>query len=192
MVLFFVIIFIIVVAIIIAVNTSKKEQKSISQSTDIDIDALHEEIENMKLRVQLFIQADIVGDERTKNAINEGTYNGPWPKERSDGGFLSLYDNLRILKIAGINYRKGIDRYVGRVDCVLVPEPQNEYDPNAIKIVAEDQHHLGYIPTDMTDFVREMASEKFPLKCVAVINEAEDEDDGHRFFYGFVYIKKQE
>lgn len=141
-------------------------------------------------RIQAFIQANIVGNKFVADAINAGTYSGPLPEKRDDGGWLSIFDNLRILKIAGINYRQGISRYVGRVECALVPEPNNEYDPNAIKVVAEDRHHLGYISTDQTDFVRSLAANEFPYRCTAFIDEREDETDGHKFFIGFVYIKR--
>lgn len=101
-----------------------------------------------------------------------------------------MIDNLRILKIAGINYRDGISRYVGRVNCALVPEPDNEYDPDAIKIVAEDRHHLGYIQSGQTDLVCSLTANEFPYRCTAIIEEHEDEDDGHRFYTGYVYIKR--
>lgn len=152
---------------------------------------LVEEAELMTRKCQALIQANIVGDIKTINAINDNSYNGPLPEKRSDGGFLSIYDNLRILKIAGINHRQGIGRYIGRVECALVPEPQNEFDPNAIKVVASDRHHLGYIPSDMTDFVRSMAGEEFPMRCTCFIDEIEDEFDGHKFFVGYVYIKQR-
>jgi len=148
------------------------------------------DLETETRRVQAFIQANIVGDRFVADALSGGTYTGPLPERRSDGGWLSIFDNLRILKIAGINHRSGIGKYVGRVECVLVPEPDNEYDPNAIKIVAEDSHHLGYIPSDQTDFVRSLAANEFPYRCTAFIDEKEDELDGHKFFTGFVYIKR--
>jgi hypothetical protein len=135
-------------------------------------------------------QAGIVGDHLTETAINDGTYTGPLPERLDDGGWLSIYDNLRILKIAGINHRQGISRYVGRVECALVPEPDNEYDPDAIKIVAEDRHHLGYIPSGQTEMVCWLAANEFPYRCTAFIEDHEDEDDGHKFFTGYVYIKR--
>lgn len=141
-------------------------------------------------RVQARIQAGIVGDHLTETAINDGTYTGPLPERLDDGGWLSIYDNLRILKIAGINHRQGISRYVGRVECALVPEPDNEYDPDAIKIVAEDRHHLGYIPSGQTEMVCWLAANEFPYRCTAFIEEHEDENDGHKFFTGHVYIKR--
>ena len=153
-------------------------------------DDLLKNLEDETRRVQAFIQANIVGDKFVADAINAGTYNGPLPEKRDDGGWLSIFDNLRILKIAGINYRSGIGKYVGRVECALVPEPDNEYDSNAIKVIAEDRHHLGYIPTDQTDFVRSLAANEFPYRCTAFIDEREDELDGHKFFIGFVYIKR--
>ena len=141
-------------------------------------------------KMEAIKQADIIGNETIKDAILNETYNGPLPERRSDGGWLSIFDNLRILKIAGINYQQDIDRYIGRVNCVLVPEPDNEYDPDAIKIVAEDRHHLGYIPSGQTNLVCSLTANEFPYRCTAFIEECEDEDDGHKFFVGYVYIMR--
>lgn len=150
---------------------------------------------NARLLIQkseVLIQANLVGDQATADAINANTYNGPLPERRADGGWLSIFDNLRILSIAGINHRQGIDRYTGRVECALVPEPTNEFDPDAIKIVAEDSHHLGYIPSNQTDFVRSLTANEFPYRCIAFIEEREDEVDRHQFFVGHVYIKRND
>ena len=139
---------------------------------------------------EALIQADLAGNQTVHDAIMSNNYNGPLPERRDDGGWLSVFENLRILKIAGINRREGINRYVGRVDCALVPEPDNEFDPEAIKIVADDRHHLGYIPADQTAFVRSLTAGEFPYKATAFIEEKQDEVDGHRFFVGYVYIKR--
>lgn len=163
-----------------------QKQKN-QQSKD---EELLKDLEIQTRRIQAFIQANIVGDRFVADAINGGTYTGPLPERRNDGGWLSIFDNLRILKIAGINYRSNIGKYVGRVECALVPEPDNEYDSDAIKIVADDRHHLGYISTDQTDLVRSLTANDFPYRCTAFIDEHEDEDDGHKFFTGFVYIKR--
>lgn len=141
-------------------------------------------------KAEALIQAEIVGDKTIADAIKSNTYSGPLPEKRADGGWLSIFDNLRILSIAGINHRKNIDRYTGRVECALVPEPTNEFDPDAIKIVAEDSHHLGYIPSGQTDFVRSLTANEFPYRCTAFIEDREDEDDGHHFYVGYVYIKR--
>ena len=66
----------------------------------------------------------------------------------------------------------------------------NEYDPDAIKIISDDRHHLGYIPSGQTDFVRYMSANEFPYRCTAFIEKHQDESDGHKFFVGFVYIKR--
>lgn len=156
------------------------------------IEDLASETERMRRLTEAMIQAKAAGHDDDYEAIMNGTYRGPLPEPRDDGGYLSIYDDLRILKIAGINYRQGIIRYTGRVMAALVPEPANEFDPNAIKIVAEDRHHLGYIPTNQTDFVRSLTDESFPYRCECHIYQTEDEDDGHKFFYGFVYIKRKD
>lgn len=169
-------------------KTYKQTQREAAGVTDNNI---VETLRQETARIEAFIQAGIVGDQKTVDAINAGTYDGPLPEKRDDGGWLSIYDNLRILKIAGINHRQGISRYVGRVECALVPEPENEFDSNAIKIVAEDSHHLGYIPSNQTDFVRSLAGNQFPYRCTAFINSKEDEVDGHHFFIGYVYIVRK-
>jgi hypothetical protein len=183
------------VVIIVLVKTAQTNHQDVQQelaqkmygSGNSDIAA---DLETETRRIQAFIQANIVGDRFVTDAINTGSYTGPLPEKRSDGGWLSIFDNLRILKIAGINHRSGIGKYVGRVECALVPEPTNEFDPGAIKVVAEDSHHLGYIPTEQTDFVRSLAANEFSYRCTAFIDEKEDELDGHKFFTGFVYIKR--
>ena len=176
------------------VSNSGKEEKSYQQR-QLELAASMSGIYVKDIPDHVFVtealkQAELVGDHLTETSINSGTYTGPLPERRADGGWLSIYDNLRILKIAGINHRQGISRYVGRVNCALVPEPDNEYDPDAIKIVAEDRHHLGYIPSGQTDFVCSMTANEFPYRCTAFIEECEDEDDGRKFFVGFVYIKR--
>ena len=168
-----------------------------SQSRPVSPERLSDEelIANTKLltqKAEALIQSNIVGDETTADAINANTYSGPLPERLADGGWLSIFDNLRILSIAGINHRKNIDRYIGRVECALVPEPTNEFDPDAIKIVAEDSHHLGYIASGQTDFVRSLTANEFPYRCIAFIEEREDEVDDHRFFVGHVYIKRKD
>lgn len=150
------------------------------------------QVERVALRVETMIQAEMVGDEATHQAVINETYQGPWPEKRSGGGYLSLYDNLRILKIAGINHCRNIKGYTGRIESALVPEPTNEYDPNAIKVVAEDGHHLGYIQMNQTDIVRSWTRELFPYYCRSFITEHTDDIDGHIFFTGFVYIKKRD
>ena len=175
------------------IANSKKEEKTYQQrqlEMAIAMDGGRVDLGTMAQRAQALIQADLVGDHLTETSINAGTYTGPLPERRGDGGWLSIYDNLRIFKIAGINHRQGISRYVGRVECALVPEPDNEYDPDAIKIVAEDRHHLGYIQSGQTDLVCSLTANEFPYRCTAFIEECEDEYDGHKFFIGFVYIRR--
>lgn len=200
MVLLIIVIIAAIIAIVVNVTKSapshEQTQRELAAKldgggeTDGGVDALLSDLELMRLKTEVMIQSKIVGDAKIYEAVLNNEYDGPWPEPRDDGGYLSIYDDLRILKIAGINYRQGINRYTGRVMCALVPEPNNEYDPEAIKIVAEDRHHLGYIPTGQTDFVRSLAGDTFPYRCEAHIYEAEDEGNGHKFFYGFVYIRR--
>ena len=195
---FFLIIVLIVGAIIAFIFLSDKNayktyeqiQHDVAGKTEHNDDNLLTDLQNETRRIEAFIQAGLVGDQFTIDAINAGSYNGPLPQKRSDGCWLSIYDNLRILKIAGINHRPDICRYVGRVECALVPEPDNEYDPDAIKIVASDRHLLGYIPAGYSDMVCSWTANEYPYRCTAFIQEHEDETDGHQFFTGQVYIRR--
>ena len=198
-----ILIFIIIVCVIVMMFKSLAHQHNSHEDVQRELAAKYANQEQEKSdddllanarllmrKTEAMIQADLAGNQTVYDAIMSNNYSGPLPERRDDGGWLSVFENLRILKIAGINRREGIDRYVGRVDCALVPEPDNEFDPEAIKIVADDRHHLGYIPADQTAFVRSLTAEEFPYKATAFIEEKKDEVDGHRFFVGYVYIKR--
>ena len=148
-------------------------------------------LEEQCARIEAMIQADEVGRHDIRQQIEADTYQGPLPERRNDGGWTSIFDELRILSVAGINHRDGIVRYTGRNTVALVPEPKNEFDPQAIKVVAEDGHHLGYIRRDQTDMVRSWARDEFPMYCTCRIEEHEDDGDGHRFYTGFIYLLKK-
>ena len=180
----------ITVFIFIGDKPSDKSQLGAAGLNGNNVDAMLFNLQNDTRLIQAVIQAEIVGDMLTMDSINRNDYHGPLPERRDDGGWLSIYDNLRILKIAGINHRQGISRYVGRVECALVPEPDNEFDPDAIKIVAEDRHHLGYIQSGQTEMVCWLTANEFPYRCTAFIEACEDETDGRKFFVGYVYIKR--
>ena len=146
------------------------------------------DLEEECARIEALIQCNEADHPVVHQQIEDGTYQGPMPERRSDGGWTSIFDDLRILPVAGINHRTGINRYKGRNTCALVPEPTNEFDPEAIKVVAEDGHHLGYVRRDHTEMVRSWATGVFPMYCVCRIEEHDDDDD-NRFFTGYLYIK---
>lgn len=94
-------------------------------------------------------------------------------------------------RIAGINYRQGIEYYVGRFNGYLKPEPTNEYDPYAIAVYAEDGHHLGYIPATDTSEVHSFYKQ-FPLPVYIIIEEDYDEIENRRFFLGSIYLTNKD
>ena len=85
-----------------------------------------------------------------------------WPKDYNH------FDMVRF-NIAGIEYRDSIDEYLGESVGVLEAEPTNPYDPNAIKVLAADGHHVGYVPKDMTSEIRDNAT--LPCQCFCYIGE---------------------
>lgn len=166
-------------------ETQKEVAAKLNGKTDED---LIKETVGFMTKGEALKQTELCGDDVTKNAILNNTYHGPWPERRDDGGWLSIYDDLRILKVAGMNYRTGIGQYKGFIDVALVPEPQNEFDPNAIKVIASDRHHLGYVAAHQTDFVRSLTGEHFPYRCKCDIYEGENDEE--KYYEGFLYIVK--
>ena len=193
-ILIFIIIFVAIVLLIANVSKNAKNHEDtqrelaakLNSKTD---DELIKDAVGFMTKGEALKQAELCGDDYTKKAILNNTYKGPWPECRDDGGWLSIYDDLRILKVAGMNHRTGIGRYKGFIDVALVPEPQNEFDPNAIKVIASDRHHLGYVAAHQTDFVRSLTHDTFPYRCKCDIYEGENDDD-EKYYEGFLYIVK--
>lgn len=139
-------------------------------------------------------QAELVDDTDTLDAIEAGTYEGPMP-EKYGASYGSIYpNNLLTLSIAGINYRGNLKNYVGPFDGVLKPEPNNDYDPDAIMVKCSDGKHLGYVPENMTWKVREIVGKDFTTyRIKGRIYEREDYDDDDRlrhYFVGIINIVK--
>ena len=105
---------------------------------------------------------------------DKGYHVSVWPKDNRIGEVLEF-------TIAGMSYRDDIDDYLGEHVGTLEAEPTNPYDANAIKILAEDGHHVGYVPKEMTAEVRRHTS--LPCKCYFYIGE----NDGT--YYSNSYIK---
>ena len=193
MLLFGIVAFVIILTLIVSVLQPKghdEVQRELAAKYNSD-DAVLSHSGDMLTKAEALRQADIMGDEKTRAAILDETYQGPWPEPRSGDGWLSIYDDLRILNVAGMNFRQGIGRYKGFIDAALVPEPKNEFDPNAIKVVAIDGHHLGYIPAEQTEFVRSLTRESFPYRCKCEVIEGINDDD-EKTYHGYVYIKRKD
>ena len=155
---------------------------------------LMNDLKKMAAKIEVMNQAKAVGDDKTVEAIMNENYHGMIPEKHADGLYPSIYPNLMILKIAGINYRGNLSAYVGKFKGVLKSEPKNDYDPNAIMIKCEDGKHLGYVPEDETEDVRAFIGadgvEFNPYRIEGEIEECED-IEGKKFFVGRIYIVKK-
>lgn len=91
---------------------------------------------------------------------DKGYHVSVWPKD---------YNQFEVVQfnIAGMSYRENIDEYLGEFKGTLEAEPCNAYDPNAIKVMASDHHHVGYVPKDMTAEIRNSAT--LPCHCFCYI-----------------------
>ena len=183
----------VVIAVIISRSSSKKNEPKVEEPKKIekqnakqDTQKVVADANRLTALAELMRQSKENGDEETYNLIMANKYDGPLPEKTGDG-WTNMYE-LEI-SIAGINYRENMDKYIGTWEVTLVPDPENEYDPNAIKIVNADGVLFGFVPKDMTDTVRKRTS--LPAVGTAVIAKGEEDDidsDGE-YFYGKVRIK---
>ena len=91
---------------------------------------------------------------------DKGYHVSVWPKDYSQFDIVEF-------NIAGMSHRDNIDEYLGEFKGTLETEPGNAYDPNAIKVLAVDGHHVGYVPKDMTAEIRNSAT--LPCHCFCYI-----------------------
>ena len=152
-----------------------------------NLEKVNREIEQQKQQPIHFDLLDENGDTLKEPVIQElqyfclkdkGYHVSVWPK---DAGMQNL-DYLDF-PIAGITYREKIDNYIGECVGTLEEEPDNPYDSNAIKVLAGDGHHLGYVPRDYIFDVRKFTT--LPCKCYIYIGE----NDG--VYFSDCYIKSE-
>ena len=126
-------------------------------------------------------QAEDVLDYDTATLLLQRQYKGPLPYEVMDGMWSNIYLDIYSTKVAGINYHKAAARqYAGiTFPATIVADPKNEYNENAIKVIhSESKKHLGFIPADETEDVRQFLDGHLPhSNCRVHIDEGEDIDD---------------
>ena len=160
----FIIIIFAAIAFVVFQNKKPNEQQQ-SQPTHFDLlDDNGDPIKNQKVKV-------VVGGGKSDAPVqklkyfcvkDKGYHTSLWPKD---------YDQFDIVEfnIAGMSHRDNIDDYLGEFKGTLEAEPTNAYDPNAIKVLAADGHHVGYVPKEMTDEIRRNAT--LPCQCFCYIGE---------------------
>ena len=152
--------------------------------------AYHHDFRQQLQYDELQRRAEASGDIAILEAIRLGIYEGPLPDLKDDeptsdvavqqlqyfcikdkGYHVSVWpkdhDQFDILEfnIAGMSRRDNIDDYIGEFVGTLEAEPANPYDSNAIKVLAADGHHVGYVPKDMTAEIREVTTLPCPCFC---------------------------
>jgi HIRAN domain-containing protein len=79
---------------------------------------------------------------------------GYWLRDAATGEAMKWDDpRVRVVKLAGASYRADAlqdDGFAPGRRLVLVPEPENEHDPNAVAVWdAERRLQAGYVPTEV-------------------------------------------
>lgn len=142
----------------------KKQQKQSQQPMHFDLlDENGDPIKKPVVKVKACGGSDAPVQELQYFCIKDKDYHvSVWPKDQPIGGYIEF-------NIAGISHREGIDNHLGEFVATLETEPTNPYDANAIKILAPDGHHLGYVPRDTTDAIRDITS--LPCSCFCYIGK---------------------
>ena len=177
----------VIIIVVVAIKLGKQD-KSSTAPVQPSQDKPQRGWQYMYLIGEVKRQAEERGDTETLQQALDLTYNGTMPHTKPDNTFTSIYNHVWDFNIAGINFRKGIKKYVGPFFGYLQPEPTNEYDPDAIAIYHSDGHHLGYIPQNMTDDIRDCGL-PFPIQIWGDIEEDYDYDEKRRFFRGTVWME---
>lgn len=109
-------------------------------------------------------------------SVAEESSNAAPYKERADGITISKNPKRKNVtfesRVAGAMHRctdSDIGGFLGYID----PEPNNDYDKNAIAIYRNDGKHLGYIPKGDTARVRRWASRE-SLPCIGFILDGDE------------------
>ena len=107
---------------------------------------------------------------------DKGYHVSVWPKDVYQPDFIEF-------EIAGITHHADVAmKHLGESMAVLAEEPDNPYDPNAIRIMTSNWQLLGYVPRDMTEEVRRHT--KLSCPCFVYIGYREEDD----IFYTDAYI----
>ena len=166
-----------------------KSKKTDQPLNDFTTKATSTMVENPKISKFSEIFAEQIAKDQPKKKLetlryfctsdNGYGYISVWPRDQKIPDYIEF-------DIAGTSYRNGLMKYTGEFKGRLEEEPTNEYDSKAIKILAEDGHHVGYVPKGMTDSIREFT----PLPCTCYCYLHRRREDGKNIFFGSAYITK--
>ena len=80
---------------------------------------------------------------------------GDYVEEQIQAEYIDAYDGMTNKEIIEDGDRIFEADLSGSFEIKLVPEPENPYDPNAIKVVHNEMGHIGYVPAHTTDKVKD-------------------------------------
>ena len=209
-----ILIFIIIVVFLIIVGLNyydhqkekeKQEREKIEIQQRADEKKRQKEYERNLLLAEVARQATLINDQTVLKAVKNDSYNGPIPQRWENGDtYNSIFpDRLLIISIAGINFKRGLSNCIGDFNGVILPDPKNDYDPNAIKIKNSDNKELGYIPENLTQIVRDFIGHsdiendtKWRHRITGHISDHYDwnydTNRERRYFTGYINITNQE
>ena len=184
----FAVIFIAVLIVVAFIALSHQTESSAQDSEQQTQEHPQRGWQYMYLIKEVKRQAEERGDTETVQQCLDMTYDSQMPVCRPDNTFTSIYNPVWKINIAGINFCKGVSKYVGPFFGYLEPEPENQYDKNAIAIHHSDGKRLGYIPADETDDIRDQGI-AFPATVFGRIDDDYNEEEHRKFYRGHIFLE---
>lgn len=91
--------------------------------------------------------------------------------------------------IKGINYAGLSKEDVGDFSGTLVAVDDNEHDPHAVAVY-KGTKRVGWLPRGNEKMHEEIKALGGSMKCRGFIDTDVDEDDGRKFFFGYVHPER--
>ena len=125
----------------------------------------------------------------------------PEPPKPSEPKFTIRYETMsgkvkeignkpsRAYSIKGINHANLDDSYLGEHDGYIQAITDNEHDPYAVAVYVGEKR-VGWLPRGNSRIHGELLEIGGTLDVRIIISKAYDEDDGHPFYHGKVFVQR--
>lgn len=103
-----------------------------------------------------------------------------------------MSNRLIMVKVAGVTFegrQEIISQLTGKEAVKIVPEPDNEFDPNALAVhvaYALEVRHIGYVPRDMAAVFAPLLEGEDVIGKIFEITGGFEKWDGKRASFGVI------
>lgn len=174
----FIIVFVIFGLLAYAFSKTVSHNKTTSQQPNIKLQSYATPTQSIRVQVAADDNKELKVEHLRYFCVKDKGYHvSVWPKERAQFDIVEF-------PIAGITHGEHVDDHLGEFIAALAADPDNQYDPQAIKIVTREGHRVGFVPRDMTSEVRRVTA--LPCTCYCYIGTYQHDDGPHYFTHCYI------